>query len=237
VKGLTDIFGSDLEDWFRSAWHSLDMDDMEEEKENTETYIEVREEVGEIFGYAGFGYEDCINRDYYYVSTLTPPKIPIRKHRKNKWNIRLGVQRRAYHYHKEDLRTHRKGTRFGTPRSFEGSLSRRTNPSIAPTSSGVRHRSTITPVTKLRPLDIIKTKKDIKVIVQMSYVDKKNIKLNAYDNVIEILVDRNNERYHRYIDLPPGADISSISSTYKNGILEMIFKRKTRARAVKTGQE
>jgi HSP20 family molecular chaperone IbpA len=237
VKGLADIFGSDLEDWFRSAWHSLDTDDMEEEKENTETYIEVREEVGEIFGYAGFGYEDCINCDYYYVSPSTPRKIPIRENRKNKWNIRPGGQRRVYNYHKEDLRTDRKGTRSGTPRSFEGSLSRRTNPSIASTSSDLRQRGISMPITKLQPFDIIKTKKDIKVIVQMPYVDKKNIKLNAYDNVIEILVDRNNERYHRYIDLPPGADISSMSSTYKNGILEMIFKRKTRARAVKTGQE
>ena len=86
-------------------------------------------------------------------------------------------------------------------------------------------------------LILSKLKRTIKVIVQIPYVDKKNIKLNAYDNIIEILVDRNNELYHRYIDLPPKADISSVSSTYKNGILEMIFKRKTRARAVKTGQE
>jgi HSP20 family molecular chaperone IbpA len=236
VKEMADIFDTDFEDWIGSAWHSLDMDDMEEE-ENTETYIEIREEVGGIFGYEGLGYEDCINCDYYYVSPPTPPKAGLRKHREDKWNIRLGGQRRVYHYHREDLRTHRNGTRFGTPRSFEGSLSRRTNPSIASTSSDLRRRGISMPITKLQPFDLIKTKKDIKVIVQIPYVDKKDIRLNAYDNVIEILVDRNNERYHRYTDLPPEADISSISSTYKNGILEMIFKRKTRARAVKTGQE
>lgn len=156
---MADVFDTDFEEWFRSAWYSLGMDDMEEE-ENTETYVEIREEVGGIFGFGRFGCEDCINFDRYYVSPPTPPKAGLRKHRENKWNIRLGGQRRVYHYHKEDLRTHRKGTGFGTPRSFEGSLSRRTNSFVASTSSGVRHRSTLTPATKLRPLDIIKTKED-----------------------------------------------------------------------------
>ena len=233
---MADIFDTDFEDWISSAWYSLDMDDMEEE-ENTETYVEIREEVGVIFGYGRFGYEDCINCDYYYVSESIRPKITLRKYRENKWNIRLRGQQRVYNYHKEDLRTYTKGTRFGTPRSFEGNLSRHTNPSIASTSSDLRQRGISMPITKLQPFDIIKTKKNIKVIVQIPYVDKKDIRLNAYDNVIEILVDRNNERYHRYIDLPREADISSISSTYKNGILEIIFRRKTQARAVKTGQE
>ena len=225
------IFDTDFEDWVSSAWSNLDMDDMEEE-ENTETYVEIREEVGGIFGYGRSDYEDCINCDYYYVSASIPPKINLRKHRKNKWNIRLGVQRRIYHYHKEDLRAYRKRTRFGTPGSFEGSSSRRMNSSFGSTSSDLRRRGISMPITKLRPFDIIKTKKDIKFIIQIPYVDKKDIRLNAYDNMLEIAADSNNKRYHRYVDLPKEVDLTSIRSSYKNGILEVVFKRKRHPKAV-----
>jgi HSP20 family protein len=33
-------------------------------------------------------------------------------------------------------------------------------------------------------------------------------------------------KYHRVIEIPPEADIETVKSTYKNGILEIVFKKK-----------
>ena len=33
-------------------------------------------------------------------------------------------------------------------------------------------------------------------------------------------------KYHEVIDLPPEADIETAKSNYKNGILEVVFKKK-----------
>jgi HSP20 family protein len=74
--------------------------------------------------------------------------------------------------------------------------------------------------------DITTTDKEIKVIVEIPGVKKENIKINAYDNSVEITTNDPERKYHQTIDLPPEANIETAKSTYNNGILEVTFKKK-----------
>jgi HSP20 family protein len=74
--------------------------------------------------------------------------------------------------------------------------------------------------------DITTTDKEIKVAVEVPGVSKENIKVNAYDSSVEVKSDDPQRNYHQVIDLPPEADIETARSTYRNGILEIIFSKK-----------
>ncbi|MGC2483605.1 MAG: archaeal heat shock protein Hsp20 [Nitrososphaeraceae archaeon] len=74
--------------------------------------------------------------------------------------------------------------------------------------------------------DITATDKEIKVILEMPGVNKENIKINAYDTTLEVRSDDPQRKYHEVIDLPPEADVETARSTYKNGILEIVFDKK-----------
>ncbi|HET6799144.1 MAG TPA: archaeal heat shock protein Hsp20 [Nitrososphaeraceae archaeon] len=81
---------------------------------------------------------------------------------------------------------------------------------------------------EIEPLsDITTTDKDIKVVVEMPGIDKKDIKISAYDSSVEISTVNTSERkYRSVIELPPEAETETVKSTYHNGILEITFKRK-----------
>jgi HSP20 family protein len=74
--------------------------------------------------------------------------------------------------------------------------------------------------------DITATDKEIKVIFEMPGVNKENIKINAYDTTLEVRSDDPQRKYHEVIDLPPEADVETARSTYKNGILGIVFDKK-----------
>ena len=63
------------------------------------------------------------------------------------------------------------------------------------------------------------------------YVNKNDVKLNAYDDTVEIFVNTNDRVYHQSLDVPPEADIRTIKSKYNNGILEITFSKKGCAKA------
>jgi HSP20 family protein len=81
--------------------------------------------------------------------------------------------------------------------------------------------SEIEPLVDLNTVD-----KEVKVVAEIPGVDKKNIKVNAYDNSVEITTSDPNRKYHRIVKLPPETDIETPRSTYNNGILEIIFNKK-----------
>ena len=73
------------------------------------------------------------------------------------------------------------------------------------------------------------TDKEVKVIVEMPGISKEDIKGNAFENRVEISTSEKGERkYHKIVDLPPDADIDSVKSYYKNGILEITFNKKVK---------
>jgi HSP20 family protein len=74
--------------------------------------------------------------------------------------------------------------------------------------------------------DVTTSNTQVKVIVEMPGVSKDKIRINAYDNSLEIMSDDPQRKYHEAIDLPPEADIETAKSSYRNGILEITFKKK-----------
>ena len=78
--------------------------------------------------------------------------------------------------------------------------------------------------------------KDVKVVLEMPGVSKEHIKIQAYKNSVEVSNDYPQRRY-QVIDIPRVADIKTIRSTYKNGILEIVFKKKEKLKRNNKGRE
>jgi HSP20 family protein len=74
--------------------------------------------------------------------------------------------------------------------------------------------------------DVSITDKEVKVVIEMPGVPKDKIKLNAYQEKLEITSQDPERKYHEVIEIPPEADIETIRSSYNNGILEIVFKKK-----------
>ncbi len=75
--------------------------------------------------------------------------------------------------------------------------------------------------------DITTTDREVKVVLEMPGIKKEDIKINAYDEKVEIKTVENAQRkYYKIIDLPKQADIETARSTYNNGILEVTFDKK-----------
>lgn len=75
--------------------------------------------------------------------------------------------------------------------------------------------------------DITTTDKEVKVVLEMPGIKKEDIKINAYDEKVEVKTADNAQRkYHKVLDLPKSADIGTARSTYNNGILEVTFDKK-----------
>jgi len=80
---------------------------------------------------------------------------------------------------------------------------------------------------EIEPLiDVTTTDKEVKVVVEMPGVSKDKIKVNAYDNTVEVKSEDPQRKYHRTIEIPPETDIETAKSAHNNGILEITFKKK-----------
>src|ERR1041385_5422017 len=74
--------------------------------------------------------------------------------------------------------------------------------------------------------DIITTDKEVKIVVELPGVNKENIKVKAYEGSAEVLAETQDRKYRRVVDIPTDTDVESVKSTFKNGLLEIAFKRK-----------
>ena len=76
-------------------------------------------------------------------------------------------------------------------------------------------------------VDIITSSKEVKIVVEMRLVNKKDIKVKAYDGYVKICAtNTQGGKYHRIIDIPSNVDLRSGKSTYRNGILEIVFSKR-----------
>ena len=84
--------------------------------------------------------------------------------------------------------------------------------------------------------DVTTTDKEVKVTVEMPGINKQDIKVSVYEGAVEVsTIEKTKRKYHRIIDLPSETDIGTARSAYSNGILEILFHKKTppRGREVK----
>jgi len=81
--------------------------------------------------------------------------------------------------------------------------------------------------SEIEPLvDVATTDKEVRVVVEMPGISKDKIKINAYDNTVEVRSEDPQRNYHRIIEIPPETDIETARSAYNNGILEITFNKK-----------
>jgi HSP20 family protein len=75
-------------------------------------------------------------------------------------------------------------------------------------------------------VDISSTDKEVKIVAEMPGISKEKIRIDAYDNYVEIKSEDPDRKYHKTIEVPEDIDLESTKSNYNNGILEITFKKK-----------
>jgi HSP20 family protein len=78
--------------------------------------------------------------------------------------------------------------------------------------------------------DVNVTEKEVKVVLEMPGVKKEDIKINAYEEAVEVMTNDPKRKYRRTIEIPEYADIETAKSSYNNGILEITFNKKNDAK-------
>jgi HSP20 family protein len=79
--------------------------------------------------------------------------------------------------------------------------------------------------------DVIEGKEDVSITVELPGVEKEDIDLRTTENTLEIKVDSKHRKYHKIIDLPSKVIPKTTEATYKNGILDVVIKRKEKGRS------
>jgi HSP20 family protein len=83
-------------------------------------------------------------------------------------------------------------------------------------------------LSERQPLsEVSTTDKEIKIVVELPGISKEQIKIDAYDNQVEIKTEDPKRKYHEIIDLPRDADIDNVKSSFVNGLLEITFNKKS----------
>jgi len=82
-------------------------------------------------------------------------------------------------------------------------------------------------ITEREPLvDVNATDKEVKVVMEILGLKKEDIKIEVYDETVEVTADNPQRKYHKTIGLPSETDIETARSRYNNGILEITFDKK-----------
>jgi HSP20 family protein len=74
--------------------------------------------------------------------------------------------------------------------------------------------------------DIIEGDDDVAVTVEIPGVEKNDIDLNVNGDSLEIKVGAPQRKYHKTLELPCDVVPKTTKATYKNGILDIVIKRK-----------
>ena len=74
--------------------------------------------------------------------------------------------------------------------------------------------------------DIIEGDDDVAVTVEIPGVEKEDIDLNVTGDMLEIKVDAQNRKYQKTVQLPCDVRPKTTKATYKNGVLDVVIKRK-----------
>jgi HSP20 family protein len=75
-------------------------------------------------------------------------------------------------------------------------------------------------------VDIIVDEKEkvVKLIVEMPGVEKTDVKIVVEDKTVDLSAEHDKKKYHVKVPLQQKVDENSAKASYKNGILELIFK-------------
>ncbi len=74
-------------------------------------------------------------------------------------------------------------------------------------------------------VDIVETSTELRVVAELPGVEKSDIKLHGTEDSLEISVDTPQSKYYKEVTLPAKVRVKEASSTYKNGVLEVILPK------------
>ncbi len=75
-------------------------------------------------------------------------------------------------------------------------------------------------------VDVIEDDESIKVLAELPGVEKQDIRLQATTQGLTIQVDNVDRKYFKELTFPVDIDRSTAKSTYRNGVLEVTFRKK-----------
>lgn len=75
-------------------------------------------------------------------------------------------------------------------------------------------------------VDTIVDEKDklVKLVAEMPGVEKTDVKIVVQDKTVDISAERDDKKYHVKVPIQHKVDENSAKASYKNGILELVFK-------------
>jgi HSP20 family protein len=80
---------------------------------------------------------------------------------------------------------------------------------------------------KREPLaDVMTEDNEVRVIVELPGVEKKDIKLSGTEEKLTISVDTSDRKYFKEVELPAKVEIKKATSKYKNGVLDVTIPKK-----------
>jgi HSP20 family protein len=91
---------------------------------------------------------------------------------------------------------------------------------------------TIVPEEREPLTDIIEGDDNVSITFEIPGVNKEDINLNITESSLDISVDSPNRKYHKIVDLPCAVIPNKSKATYKNGILDIIIKRKDKKKDI-----
>ena len=83
------------------------------------------------------------------------------------------------------------------------------------------------PVGREPLVDVNETDKQIRVTAELPGVDKSDIELETNEDSLVIRVDTEKRKYYKEVDLPAPVNPDSAKATYNNGVLEVVFDKRT----------
>lgn len=75
-------------------------------------------------------------------------------------------------------------------------------------------------------VDVLDEEQEVVVVAELPGVEKDDIDLQAFKGGLTISVDTPQRKYHTELQLPEEADPKPVKTSYKNGVLEVRFKKK-----------
>ena len=92
---------------------------------------------------------------------------------------------------------------------------------------GLREEQPLSLYDRREPLvDVIEDDDFIKVLAELPGVEKQDIRLQATAQGLIIQVDNADRKYFKELTFPVDIDRSTAKSTYRNGVLEITFRKK-----------
>jgi HSP20 family protein len=74
-------------------------------------------------------------------------------------------------------------------------------------------------------VDIVETNGEIRVVAELPGVEKSDIKLHGTDDSLTISVRTPQTKYYKEVMLPTKVKVKEAKSSYKNGVLEVVFSK------------